>query len=134
MNNIYNIKKINNEDDKLYSFKGLEEFIDDEGYPRISDSNSSNIVAKAIKSKYSSLRKSDITFNNYKYFIKVSPQKTLYNPNKIENGVDQHKFINNKCKSEWAFQEVNQYIFDKYLMFLKTEDNRWIKAAEREMK
>jgi hypothetical protein len=134
MNSIYNIKKINNDDDKFYCFKGLEEFIDNEGFPRISDGNNSNVVAQAVKSRYSSIGKADIAFNNYKYFVKISPQKTLYNPTKIDNNTSQNKFINSKCKSEWMLQEVNQYIFDKYIMFLKTEDNRWIKAAEREMK
>lgn len=121
--------------EQLYCLIGKEDFIDEEGYPRLNDSESDNVVAKSIQNKKG---KNIVSSQNYcTYFLRISPNLKLYNPiNRLSPVKDkrQYNFIDSVCKEKWMFKEVNKQTFDKYLTFLKTKNISWLKDAERELK
>lgn len=128
----FKIKKDNSETE-YYTINIHSQFVDDNGFPRCEE-NCDKVFAKAVKEAYSKdiLKRSPI---NYKFYIKIEPNKKLHNPfpnysiTKVKNS-----FIDKVCKSENAFLEVNQQTFDKYINFLKTENIKWLTEAEREIK
>jgi hypothetical protein len=121
--------------EQLYCLIGQEDFIDDDGFPRINDPESDNVVAKSVQNKKG---KNMTSSQNYcTYFVRISPNLELYNPiNRLSPIKDKRKynFIDSICKETWTFKEVNKQIFDKYLTFLKTKNLSWLKDAERELK
>jgi hypothetical protein len=119
----------------LYCLIGQEDFLDEDGCPRLKDPNSDHVVAKSIQNKKS---KNIISSQNYcTYFVRISPNLKLYNPINILSPIKdkrQYNFIDSVCKEKWMFKEVNKHTFDKYLTFLKTKNISWLKDAERELK
>lgn len=134
MSNIYTI---NNEEtqDKFYTMSGKESFVDEEGFPRIEETCGEAVLAKAIASKFKNFDKTKVVGSSYVYYVKINPNRELYNPFPVNDSTkSSSNFINKTCKTQWSFKEVNYYIFNKYLMFLKSKDIRWIKSAQREYK
>lgn len=135
-----NIFKMNQEDNDpnaelYYALKGCEDFLDNEGNPRIRDAQSRHIAAKCIRNKKSKHFQRDMYY--YSFYIRSTPNNTLYNP--IENySIIQNKrqfdFIDKVCKETWTFKEVTHTTFKKYLEFLKTKQTSWLKDAERDLK
>lgn len=122
-------------EEKYYSLIGDHDFIDDNGHPRIIDGNNNKIVAKTIKNKK---QRSVVSNNIYEsYYIKVNSKLQVYNPIKrLTTIVDKPKdnFIDKVCKDEWKFKEVDKIIFDKYINFLSSKEERCIKDIERDLK
>lgn len=118
-----------------YTDSGNEDFIDDEGNFVILDRSSDKIYAKAMNNRKSKQIKNNEIFP-YKFYIKTSPESIVYNPKKIYSADKQNKlsFVDTTCKSGWFFKEVPKSIFDKYLLFLKTQDMRWFKEINKEIK
>lgn len=121
-------------DSLFYSSKGNADYFDDENYPRLAVENS-NVCAKAVRDRPGKNigPNERISFN---YYIKTTPSKVLYNPIErytIEPNMKSN-FIDKICKSELVFSPVSKSIFDKYLMFLQTENIKWLKEAQREIK
>ena len=133
--NIHKIKDTNTES-FYYTLSGYEDFLDDKGNPS-KQSLDSNVYAKAVKNKLPKAFQAN-TFNNmagFSYYIKASPNKVLYNPIKVHSSnTTKPSFIDSVCKTDKAFIEVNQTIFDKYLTFLKTKNTQWLTEAQREIK
>jgi hypothetical protein len=120
--------------EKLYTKRGLEEFLDEEDYPRLIEF-SDNVFAKAIQDKPS---KNFVGKNHkqFSYYIKTDPNKKIYNPidrYSIEPKVAK-SFINSVCKSQLMFTEVSPSIFTKYINFLKTENIKLLQEIQREIK
>ena len=118
---------------KLYSLLGQESYIDDQGFPRL-ETESDKTFAKAIKNKLSKKFISDSP-PTYSFFIKTDPNHNIVNPiatysMKITNS----NFLNKICKTEFSFTEVTESVFNKYLMFLKTSNIKWLNSAQRELK
>lgn len=114
---------------------GDEDFLDSNGSPRIENDEDEKIVAKIVFSKKS--RQITDRSISKAYMIKVNPKLEVFNPvqilSVIRNKQSNH-FIENTCKSEWYFKEVDMHIFDKYLNFLKTKNVKLIKDIERDLK
>ncbi len=119
----------------LYGLMGQEDFIDDNGDPRIQDPSSDKIAAKCIQNKKPKhFTNSD---NHYSFFIKATPNVELYNPVQLLSPIEnkrQYNFIDGVCKDKWSFKEVSKITFDKYVMFLKTKNLSWLKDAQRDLK
>lgn len=118
----------------FYGKKGDGDYLDEEGNARVVI-DGDKVCAKAIKDKPGKIigKKSSSSFS---YYIKTTPNKTLYNPIErytIEPNMKKN-FIDKICKTELVFTEVSITVFNKYLMFLRTESEKWLKEAQREIK
>jgi len=133
---IFNSTNPNQQEDQFYCLMGNEDFIDDNGFPR-SYSHTDNTVAKIVFNKKPK-HFIDTNKRSYgKYYIKLDPNSKIFNPKKILSSIEEKNslnFINSVCKKEWAFQEVTPQIFQKYIMFLKTQNLSWLKDAQRDLK
>jgi hypothetical protein len=116
---------------KLYTLTGLESFVDDDGFPRLSIEDHKTF-AKAIKNK---LGKAFTSSMQYRFYIKTDPSKKILDPIQ-RHSIKESKgsFVNKICKSETVFSEVSEYIFNQYINFLKTKNPHWLQNAQREMK
>jgi hypothetical protein len=120
---------------KYYGLIDEHDFLDDQGDPRITKENDGKIMAKAMPNKPS--KHMTNTQMQYRFYVRTEQNNTIYNPVPIASSVKDKKpfqFINNVCKNNMNFKEVSQSVFDKYLTFLKTKNNRWLNAAQREIK
>lgn len=119
---------------RFYSKKGDADYTDENNNPRLVVENS-KVCAKATKDRLGK----NIGQNprvSFSYYIKTTPNKTLYNPIErytIEPNM-KGNFIDKICKQELVYTEVSESIFSKYLMFLQTENIKWLKEAQREIK
>jgi hypothetical protein len=129
---------INHDNDfspKFYTKIGLEDFMDDSGYPRCNLESNKNVYAKCTKDKKSKHFK-DSTVRRYGYYIMTDPNKIIHNPIELHSIEPKIKksFINQTCKSNLKFTEVSESVFNKYLNFLSTENIQWLNHAQREIK
>lgn len=119
----------------FYCLTGQEDFIDDEGNPRLSDKDSDNIAAKCVRNKKPKSFQNAI--NHYSYYIRTTPNSDLFNPiNRLSPIKDkrQFDFVDSTCKNKWMFIEVGKTTFDKYIKFLVTKNISWLKEANRDLK
>lgn len=119
---------------KYYTKKGYENYLDDDGDPRL-EKDCDKVYAKAVKDKPSK-NFTDKNRVGYSYYIKSTPDKTLYNPTETYS-IDpkiKKSFVNKICKNELQFLEVNESVFNMYLNFLKTENSQWLIKAQRTIK
>ncbi len=130
----YAISNRDETEDKFYTIKGMESFLDENGDPR-TDQNSDTIYAKAIKSYTSK----DITnkFLHYRYYILTDSNSNIYNPtgeSSIGSITKRNQvYLNKICKNEQVFTEVTNRIFNYYISFLKTKSKKFLTAAQREI-
>jgi len=133
---IFNTNRSTSNEDKFYCLLGSEDYIDDDGYPRLNNENISKAIAKIIFSKKSKhFADNDKSYG--RYYIKLDPNSKIFNPKKILSPIEEKNslsFINNICKSEWDFKEVTPQVFQKYINFLKTKNLSWLKDAQRDIK
>lgn len=116
---------------KYYTTLQYQEFLDDNDNccRKIDDSK---VFAKAIKAGYST----DITekaprYN--KYYIRVYPNKKLYDPFPLYSiGDSKASFVEKVCKSENTYKEVPESVFNMYLNYLRSENTQWYNKAQRE--
>lgn len=119
---------------KYYTKKGYENYLDDDGDPRL-EKDCDKVYAKAVKNKPSK-NFTDKNRVGYSYYIKSTPDKTIYNPTETYS-IDpkiKKSFVNKICKNELQFLEVNESVFNMYLNFLKTENSQWLIKAQRAIK
>ena len=121
-------------DTKLYTKMGDQDYLDDDGFPRVHVEN--NLVyAKATKDKPSKHFSGPENLA-YSYYIKTDPNRNLFNPMDLHT-IDpkiKRSFLNKVCKSELVFTQVSESVFTKYINFLKTENLQWLTTAQREIK
>lgn len=119
----------------FYGLIGQEDFIDENGDPRIEDPSSDKIAAKSVQNKKP--KHFGSSENYYSFFIKTTPNVELYNPIQLLSPIEnkrQYNFVDGVCKEKWSFKEVSKITFDKYVMFLKTKNISWLKDAQRDLK
>jgi len=124
---------IGTKQDSYYVLKGDHEFLDENDNPR--SSKLEEACAKLVFGKKSKHITDKKAYNSY--YIKCNPNKEAYNPIKLHSAIQDKKtnaFIDNVCKSEWSFLEVDQSIFNKYLEFLKSHNIRILKDINRSLK
>lgn len=121
---------------RFYTKIGLQDYVDESGYPRLNDENHEHVYAKCTKDKKSKHFIDSNTSNRYSYYIMTDPSKNIFNPIKLHTIEPNIKksFINQVCKSNLRFTEVSEAIFNKYLNFLATENIQWLNHAQREIK
>lgn len=109
-------------EDRFYTSIGEQEFIDEDGYSRVSE-QASNIYAKSLNNNN----------KETKYYVKSNRYGKLYNPTGMTTE-GQHKRFNKMIgANEFNFKRVNQRIFELYINFLKTKNTAWLNNAEREL-
>lgn len=118
---------------KYYTTPNNQDFVDDIGFPRLSVENN-KVFAKAVRE----IKKKNIldrSPSHFRYYVKIEPNRALHNPfDKIGSQNSRPSFIDKVCKSENSFMEVNQSVFDKYINYLKTQNNKWLVDAQREVR
>lgn len=93
-----------------------------ESFP-IKNNEDHNVYAKKITRKDRST----------KYLIKIDGSAKLVNPLSVtdeQTGAD--LFVNDVCRTNKRFREVNPKAFEWYLKFLSTKNIAWLYNAERE--
>lgn len=119
---------------KYYTFLGDEDFIDEDGFPRLKE-ESKQVYAKCSLSQKPKHIVSNTNLGvdktSYKYYIATNANKQAYNPNDANQ--PKGSFIDNVCKDSTKFQQVNQYIFEKYIKFLITKNDGWIREINRDL-
>jgi hypothetical protein len=119
---------------RFYTIVGHEDFLDENGYPRINN-ETDFVLAKAIQNK----KPRQLTNKNfqYRYYVKTNPLKILYNPIEIhsvqDNNKHEYSHLHKTYKNEWVLTEVTESVFNKYKEFLKTKSLNWLKAAQQEI-
>ena len=114
-----------------YTTDQYKDFVDDnENCRRKVDDN--KVFAKSVKSGYSTdIRESSPRYN--KYYIRVHPNRKLYDPFPLYSVSDnKNSFVDKICKSENVYKEVTESVFNMYLNYLKTENVQWFNRAQRE--
>lgn len=120
-------------DTQYYTISKYQDFVDDYGFPRLSIDND-KVFAKAVKQ----IKGKNILQKNpnyFRYYVKIEPNKSLHDPF-VGFSVQSNRpsFVDKICKNENSFMEVNQSVFDKYTNYLRTENNKWLVDASREVK
>ena len=118
---------------KYYTRSDNCDYVDVLGYPR-SKVDGPKVFAKAVKEtkKKNILDRSPSYF---KYYVKIEPNRSLHDPyTKHSIKTDSRSFVDKICKVENTFMEVNHSVFDKYINYLKTQNNKWLIDAKREVK
>lgn len=116
----------------FYTISDYHESIDDQGNYLVNN-DSDKVYAKAVKeSKGKNILEKNPRY--YKYYIKLSPDKTLYDPFPKYTSTSKPSFVNKICKAENNFIEVNQSTFNKYVAFLRTQNTKWLNDAKRDYK
>ena len=126
------IVKNTNPESKYYTILQYQEFIDDSECYR-TDTDCDKVFAKAVKLGMSK----NITTTNptqFRYYVRANSKKQLLDPfPRYGMGEQKNSFIDKVCKGENNYIEVTQSAFNKYLNFLKTENNQWLVQAQREI-
>ena len=121
--------------EQYYCSFGNEDYIDNDGFARCEKIND-NVIAKIISNKKPKHFNDKIKHD--RYYIKMSPNMEVYNPISLHttSNNNQQKFthINKIRKDTWTFKEVDKSIFDKYLLFVKTENMQTFKDVQRQLK
>lgn len=120
---------------KYYTLNGLEDYQDDHNLPRVDNENSEKIYAKSILSRKPKhiVSNTNLGVDNmsYKFYIATDANNQAYNPK--NKNQPKPNFIDRTCKSKYLFKEVNRYVFNKYLKFLKSENEAWIRDINRDL-
>lgn len=118
---------------KYYTTLNNQDYIDDDGFPRLA-TDSNKVFAKAVKEVKSKniLERSP---SHFRYYVRIEPNRSLHDP-LTRNSIVSNRtsFVDKICKSENSFMEVNQSVFDKYTNYLKTQNNKWLTDATREVR
>jgi hypothetical protein len=108
------------EEEKYYTVIGLQDFLDEDQYPRTNKENK-NIYAKCSVNEE----------GKRIYLIKIGRYNKIFNPFGMYSEGKSEKFLSKIGKAEFVFKRVNQNIFDLYINFLKTRNIAWLNNAER---
>lgn len=117
---------------RFYTTLQYQEYVDSDDNSRLSVENNRSF-AKAIKSGFSrDINRSGPS--HYKFYIRVFPNQKLYDPfPKYSVSDNKNSFVDKVCRSETAYKEVPESIFNMYLNYLKTENSQWYIKAQREV-
>jgi hypothetical protein len=111
------------EESEFYTVLGMEDFLDKQENPRLSDENSQKVLAKKIVRADNSIR----------YSVKVDNRGKAQNPISIYGSEIDNSFLDRICRSNDKFKDVSEKAFSLYVKFLKTKNVAWLHNAEREM-
>jgi len=124
-------------ENKYYTITGKEDGFDSGGFPTVG-SDSTHIYAQSIceKKPRSMTAASSLGVDNigYKYYIAINCQRQAYNP--LSKSCPKATFVDRICKNSKShtMKQVNQYIFNKYIGFLKTGNEKVLADINRDLK
>ena len=127
---------MNMKENKYYTITGKEDAFDSGGFPVV-DKESSHIYAQCIceKKPRSMTANSSLGVDNigYKYYIAINSQRQAYNP--LSKTCARATFVDRICKNSKShtMKEVNQYVFNKYIGFLKTGNEKALTDINRDL-
>lgn len=129
MNETFELEPRNelNKEVEYFTIKGSQDFIDEEGYPRVKQDGNS-VLAKKI-CYYD--EKNNVVTAKTRYQIKIGAYGRIYNPIGMYTEGRANKFSSKSGKEEWRMKEVNESIFSLYITFLKTKNVAHLTLAER---
>lgn len=107
----------------FYTVVGMEDFLDEDHNPRLSNSDDVKVFAKKIVREDNSVR----------YSIKIDNRGKAYNPISIYGKETDNNFLDRVCRSNDRFKDVGSKAFYFYLKFLRTKNVAWLHNTEREM-
>lgn len=119
---------------EYYTLLGLEDHLDDDGYPKLDQDNNKGYAKKVKNKKSKSVSDRNVSF---RFYIKMDPNNNIINPVLLHSEKNHNLRTNNRlnqtCKETEQYKEVSESIFNKYLEFLKTKNSKWLNAAQREL-
>ena len=107
----------------VFTMKGKQSFVDDDGYPRLEEDDQDN---------YNAFAKKVTIGQRAKYYVKRGRHGKLFNPIGLYSEGTAKKQLRHAGKPEWEYKETTQEVFNKYIRFLKTRNVAWLNNAERE--
>jgi len=115
-----------------YTTLQYQEFTDNDEFYRLSK-DGERVFAKAIKYGMSKNIANSKPIQ-FRYYIRANSKKQLFDPfPRYSVSDNRSSFVDKVCKADHNFIEVTQSIFNKYINFLKTENNQWLLKAQREV-
>jgi len=122
-------KEMSEETFNVYTMVGKHEWLDEEGFPRLSTEREHDVDAYAKSVTY---QKADNTGDKTHYLAKRGRHGKLYNPfGMYTEGTAGHE-RRHTGRPEWTFQRINERTFNFYINFLRTKNPAWLHNAERE--
>ena len=106
----------------LYTVFGKQDWVDEEGFPRIDleDFDPAQVHAKAVKGD-----------ERTKFYVKVGRHGKFFDPVGLYSEGTEYKQKRHAGRPEWELKNVSQKAFDFYINFLKTKNAAWLRNAER---
>lgn len=123
------------EQHKYYTILGKEQYTDEKGFPRLESETMYTYAKCSLSQKPKHIVSNTnlgVDKNSYKYYIALNSKKEAYNP--TDPYQPKGSFVDTICRSSSKLTQVNQYIFDKYVQFLKTGNDGWIKEINRDLR
>ena len=109
----------------LYAYDGLQEYYDEQGFPRINgDQYQNDRRVYAVKI---------VTDDYTRYLVRFDVHGQLDNPKNILNQPVKGSFHERYGKPAWSFVKVGEQAFDYYITFLRTKNELWLTNAAREI-
>jgi hypothetical protein len=116
--------------------KTIVELLDgtQEGIGYTYDEKLAKIIEIDINNKNCLVKKIKIKDKKNKYYLIFSLDFHLYNPWGMYNSGKLKNYMSKTGKSFWAFKEVAETTFNRYMRFLETKNESHLLIAERETK
>lgn len=129
--------QVKNHDNNItyYTLNGHQDNYDEAGYPLLEDNHAESAMAKKVQQKLPDHISKD-GIKRFDYFIKTYADKEPVNPvQKHSIGSKRtNSFVDSVCKSETRFTKVPHSIFQQYIDFLRTKNERILTLINREIK
>lgn len=111
-----------------YTVTGKQDFLDEEGFPRLSDT-----ADKKAEERHEAYAKILPDKGKQKFFAKIGRHGRLYNPIGMYSEGTSARHVKHAGRPEWEFREITRKVFNYYIQFLKTKNTAWLNNAERQM-
>ncbi len=113
---------------KVFTFKGKEDFLDEDKYPMLDLED----TQKAFESPDAHAIK-QVVGNRTRYFVKRGKAGRLFNPIGLYSEGSQYSRTRHAAKPNWEIKETTEKIFIYYIKFLRSKNSAWLNNAEREV-
>lgn len=125
-NSVFSQTKASSNSSVFYTLRGQEDY-ENNGLP-CRKAEDDKVYAKSLPRNNGSM----------KFMIRLDYSAKLFNPVSIYDSTEKETtratdFLNNVCRSNKRFKEVNDKTFQLYLRFLDSGNISWLHNAEREM-
>lgn len=113
---------------KAFTFFGMHEHEDSEGFPLLDLDNDDDIftIPNVYAAEVSKGAKTT-------YYVKRGKYGKLYDPIGMYTEGKQKSQMRHAGKPEWSLKATSQKVFDQYTIYLKTKNAAWLNNAEREV-